>query len=98
MPGSWVRTTDPNGYLEMPGSRGITNGPHAGGTRWYHANDPSAAVPHGMGDEETIRAIWAADSAPKLAHEHFPILTLLTVLSIAIHKVQGESAKKDGAP
>jgi hypothetical protein len=59
----WVRTTDPNGYLEMPGSRGITNGPHAGGTRWYHANNPSAAVPNGMGDEETIRAIWAADSA-----------------------------------
>jgi hypothetical protein len=59
----WVRTTDPNGYLEMPGSRGITNGPHAGGTRWYHANNSSAAVPNGMGDEETIRAIWAADSA-----------------------------------
>jgi hypothetical protein len=59
----WVRTTDPNGYLEMPGSRGITNGPHAGGTRWYHANNPSAAVPNGMGDEETIRTIWASDSA-----------------------------------
>jgi hypothetical protein len=70
----WVRTTDPNGYLEMPGSRVITNGhsgmpgggaatPHSGGRRWYHANNPSAAVPGGMGDEETIRAIWAADSA-----------------------------------
>jgi hypothetical protein len=70
----WVRTTDPNGYLEMPGSRGITNGrfampsggaaqPHSGGRRWYHANNPSAAVPGGMGDEETIRAIWDADSA-----------------------------------
>jgi hypothetical protein len=73
---NWVRTTDPNGYLEMPGSRGITNGHLAtlgDGTassssgarprRWYHANNPSAAVPGGMGDEETIRAIWAADSA-----------------------------------
>jgi hypothetical protein len=70
----WVRTTDPNGYLEMPGSRQITNGrlaapgdsaarPHSDRRPWYHANNPSAVVPDGMGDEETIRAIWAADSA-----------------------------------
>jgi hypothetical protein len=70
----WVRTTDPNGYLEMPGSRQITRGhvglrasgaakPYSGRRPWYHANDPSAAVPHGMGDAEIIRAIWAADSA-----------------------------------
>jgi hypothetical protein len=70
----WVRTTDKNGYLEMPGSRGITNGhfrlptggpaePHSRRSRWYHANNASVAVPDGMGDEETIRAIWAADSA-----------------------------------
>jgi hypothetical protein len=69
----WVRTTDPNGYLEMPGSRQITNGhfrlggngaakPYSGRRPWYHANNPSAAVPDGRGDEETIRAIWAADS------------------------------------
>ena len=71
---NWVRTTDPNGYLEMPGSRTITNGhlatpgdgtarPPSGTRPWYHANNSSAAVPDGMGDEETIRAIWAADSA-----------------------------------
>jgi hypothetical protein len=70
----WVRTTDPNGYLEMPGSRQITNGraglpgsvagkSHSGRRPWYHANNPSAAVPDGVGDEETIGAIWAADSA-----------------------------------
>jgi hypothetical protein len=63
----WVRTTDPNGYLEMPGRRQITVGsaatPHPGRRRWYHANNASAAVPDGMGDEETIRAIWAGDSA-----------------------------------
>jgi hypothetical protein len=61
----WVRTTDPNGYLEMPGSRQITTGsasPRAGRNSWYRANDSSAAVPDGMGDEETIRAIWTADS------------------------------------
>jgi hypothetical protein len=69
----WVRTSDSNGYLEMPGSRQITNGhlgtpgagvarPPSGRRPWYLANNPSTAVPDGMGDEETIRAIWAADS------------------------------------
>ena len=69
----WVRTTDPNGYLEMPGCRQITNGhfqtPGGGAVRpssdkrsWYHANNPTAAFPQGMGDEGTIRAIWAAAS------------------------------------
>ena len=64
----WVRTTDPNGYLEMPGSRQISRGrgaahSYSGRRPWYHANNPSAAIPDGMGDEETIRAIWADDSA-----------------------------------
>jgi hypothetical protein len=70
----WVRTTDPSGYLEMPGSRQITKGraglrasgaskSYTGRRPWYHANTPSAAVPDGMGDEQTIRAIWTEDSA-----------------------------------
>lgn len=52
----WVAKTDPNGHLEMPGSRqtsGLTD------KRWYDANDQSTAVPNGYGDEDTIRAIWA---------------------------------------
>jgi hypothetical protein len=52
----WVRKTDPNGYLEMPGSRTATSQE----TRWYFANNPSPAVPTGLGDEEAIRAVWAA--------------------------------------
>ena len=32
------------------------------GMRWYYANTPGPAVPDGLGDEEAIRAIWAADS------------------------------------
>jgi len=55
----WVRKTDPNGYLEMPGSRTATSAE----TRWYFANNPSPAVPHGLGDEDAIRAIWMADRA-----------------------------------
>jgi hypothetical protein len=54
----WVRRTDPNGYLEMPGSR-TARSPD---TRWYFANNPGAAVPTGLGDEDSIRAVWARDS------------------------------------
>ena len=63
---NWVRTTDPNGYVEMPGCRQTTYG-HSGtaaggsGKTWYHANNPSPAVPDGTGDEEVIHAIWAGD-------------------------------------
>jgi hypothetical protein len=56
----WVRKTDPNGCLEMPGSRTVSSRD----IHWYYANNPSPAVPDGFGDEEAIRAIWAADSLP----------------------------------
>ncbi|MGH9400891.1 MAG: hypothetical protein ACRD2P_02150, partial [Terriglobia bacterium] len=56
----WVLRTDPNGYVEMPGSRVLTS--PLDHMRWYYANNPSAAVPNGFGDEEAIRAIWAADA------------------------------------
>jgi hypothetical protein len=55
----WVRKADPNGYLEMPGSRTETSPltQHF----WYYANAPSAAVPDGLNDEATIRDIWKSD-------------------------------------
>lgn len=55
----WVRDHDPAGYVQMPGYRclsGTTNG-----KRWYYVNQPGNATPDGYGQEETIRAIWAAD-------------------------------------
>lgn len=52
----WVRRTDPNGYLQMPGSRTVRSPRDQ--LRWYHANNPSPAVPTGLGDEDAIRAIW----------------------------------------
>jgi hypothetical protein len=58
---NWVRQTDPNGHLEMPGSR--TERSPLDNRRWYYANNPSSAVPDGLGDEEAIRAIWKNDSA-----------------------------------
>jgi hypothetical protein len=55
----WVKKTDPDGYLEMPGSRTETS--PLNGRRWYSANRPSAAVPDGLDDEDAIRAIWNGD-------------------------------------
>lgn len=56
----WVRQTDANGFLQMPGSRTLRS--PLDNKRWYYANNPSAAVPDGFGDEEAIRAIWSAAS------------------------------------
>lgn len=53
----WIRETDPNGFLQMPGSRCLAVPPP--GKTWYFANTPSEAVPDGFGQEETIKAIWA---------------------------------------
>lgn len=55
---SVVRQIDPNGWLEMPGGRTAVS-PDA---CWYHANNPSKAVPTGRGDEDAIRAVWAKDA------------------------------------
>jgi hypothetical protein len=55
----WVRENDPAGYVQMPGMRIISGA--ADGKRWYDVNRPSAATPNGFAQEETIRAIWAAD-------------------------------------
>jgi len=55
----WIRRHDPNGYLQMPGSRTLAN--PVGEKIWYWANTPSDAVPTGFGQEQTIKAIWAED-------------------------------------
>ncbi len=52
----WVRKTDPDGHLQMPGSRTMRS--PLDGKRWYYANTPGPAVPDGLGDEDAIRAIW----------------------------------------
>jgi hypothetical protein len=52
----WVRKTDPDGHLQMPGSR--TRRSPLDKKNWYYANVPSAATPDGLGDEDTIREIW----------------------------------------
>lgn len=54
---SWVRRTDKNGFLEMPGSRVIT-GVSKGPERRYRANTKSIHCPMGFSQEETIRRLW----------------------------------------
>ena len=54
----WVRRTDPNGYLQMPGSRTLVSpGQHALVLR----QPARSTVPEGFGDEAAIRNIWAKD-------------------------------------
>lgn len=60
---SWIAAHDPNGHLEMPGSRLITPPRNSSGPRWFWANTRSDACPNGSNTEETIKTIWAADSA-----------------------------------
>ena len=53
----WVKETDPNGHLQMPGSRVMTPGkPDA--PRWYWANTRSDACPQGFNTEATIKELW----------------------------------------
>jgi hypothetical protein len=53
----WLKATDPDGHLQMPGSRVLTPGkPDA--PRWYWANTRSDACPRGFNTEETIRELW----------------------------------------
>ena len=64
---NWLKEHDRNGFLEMPGSRVLHDGPPLtpDGNRkigWYFANTQSPACPQGFNQEETIKAIWLEDS------------------------------------
>ena len=63
---NWLKEHDRNGFLEMPGSRMLTNGPpnagDGGRANWYFANTQSPACPRGFSQEETIKTIWLEDS------------------------------------
>lgn len=52
----WIRNTDPNGHLEMPGHRMITCPNHTEGN--YRANMKSEACPSGYSQEEIIKRLW----------------------------------------
>jgi hypothetical protein len=60
----WVKETDPNGHLQMPGSRVMSPATREE-PRWYWANTRSDACPNGFNTEETIKEIWRAASPGK---------------------------------
>lgn len=62
---NWIKQHDPNGHLEMPGSRVLTPPRGSNGPRWFWANTRSDACPDGSNTEQTIKEIWAADSVRK---------------------------------
>jgi len=53
---NWMKTTDPNGHLEMPGFRMITCPNETEGS--YRANIKSENCPFGYSQEETIKELW----------------------------------------
>ncbi|MDB5106531.1 MAG: hypothetical protein JWP91_4220 [Fibrobacteres bacterium] len=53
----WVKDTDADGHLEMPGSRVMSPG-SAAGPFWYWANGASDACPKGFGTEAVIKELW----------------------------------------
>ncbi len=60
---NWVKKTDPNGHLEMPGGRQTTS--PLDHKKWYYANNPATAMPDGRGDEDIIREIWTTGEITK---------------------------------
>lgn len=59
---NWVRENDPNGFVQMPGSRVLRPGSRDQ-PDWYWANSRSPACPQGCDTEAVIKEIWAADAA-----------------------------------
>jgi hypothetical protein len=61
----WLKKNDPNGHLEMPGSRVMDQGKGNSGPTWFSANKRSPACPAGMNTEAIIKAIWDTDAPLK---------------------------------
>lgn len=62
----WLKENDPNGFLQMPGSRVLHDGPVSETEprkkmNWYFANTKSPACPQGFNQEETIKEIWSKE-------------------------------------
>jgi len=58
---NWLREHDTNGFLQMPGSRVLHDGPVTEDGKkiwWYFANMKSKACPEGFNQELTIKDIW----------------------------------------
>jgi hypothetical protein len=58
---NWVRNTDKDGYVQMPGRRIATPGTPDRKRYNYRVNTNSPACPPGFSQENTIQQVWAAD-------------------------------------
>ena len=63
----WIKQTDPNGHLEMPGTRMISCPNET--LRTYFANTKSPTCPVGYSQEETIKTIWNQGQSPPPAFD-----------------------------
>jgi hypothetical protein len=52
----WLEENDPNGFLQMLGSRTLTK--QNENKTFYYANTQSEDMPNGFNQEETIKEIW----------------------------------------
>ncbi len=52
----WLEQNDPNGFLQMPGSRPLAE--KVNGSNFYFANTASVNMTNGFNQEETIKSIW----------------------------------------
>ena len=57
----WLRETDPNGHLQMPGCRMLSCRNETSGS--YRANTKSPECPIGYAQEETIKGLWSESAA-----------------------------------
>lgn len=61
---AWLRETDVNGFLEMPGLRQL-EAPAANGSMWYFANAMDT-MPYGFGQEDAIATVWQEGTGARL--------------------------------
>jgi hypothetical protein len=60
----WLEENDPNGFLQMPGSRPLTKPTTV--QNWYFANNQTGIMPNGFNQEDTIKEIW--EDMPNFYH------------------------------
>jgi CubicO group peptidase (beta-lactamase class C family) len=58
---NWIKQADPNGHLEMPGTRMLSCPNET--LRTYFANTKSSTCPVGYSQEETIKKIWIENAS-----------------------------------
>jgi hypothetical protein len=64
----WLRSHDPNGYLQMPGNRVVVPGNKP--NYRYRANTKTSSFQEGKSQEETIKSIWSGTAPASGIHSY----------------------------